>query len=97
MLPDATVGAAVERLGDASILVVAAYYMLKYFISQLDKKDVRLNDLTDRFVTATRDQTQAIRDFIAEQSRTQQTMSTAMDKLTVAVDHLTDRRRTDRP
>lgn len=94
VIPDSSpsVGESVERLGVASILVIAAYFLLKYFIAQLDKKDLRLNDITDRFVTATRDQTQAIRDFIAEQQRTQTTMATAIDKLTVAVDNLQERR-----
>lgn len=85
-------GGLVERLGVTSILVVFAYYLIKYFIGQLDKKDLRLNDLTDRFVLATREQTEAIRGFIAEQQRSQLTMSTAIDKLTVAVDHLQERR-----
>lgn len=88
-------GGLVERLGVTSILVVFAYYLIKYFIGQLDKKDLRLNDLTDRFVIATREQTEAIRGFIAEQQRTQLTMSTAIDKLTVAVDHLQERRHDD--
>jgi len=79
---------ALERLGTAGILVVASYYMLKYFIGQLAKKDTRQDDLTDRFVAATREQTAAIRDFIA----TQATMAAAIDKLTIAVNSLQERR-----
>ncbi len=41
-----------ERLGTAGILVVAAYYLLKYFISELAKKDQRNTEITDRFIAA---------------------------------------------
>ena len=81
-----------ERLGVAGILVLAATYLLRYFIAQQDKKDGRLDDITDRFIVSTREQTSAIRDFIAEQQRTQQTMASAIDKLTTAVDRLQERR-----
>lgn len=95
VLPEPT-GGVVERLGTASLLVIASYFMLKYFIVQLAKKDARLDDLTDRFVTATQQQTAAIRDFIAEQQRTQQTMTAAIEKLSLAVDHLQERRAAQR-
>ena len=86
------VPSAVERLGTAGILVIASYYMLKYFIGQLARKDKRLDDITDLFVAATREQTAAIRDFIAEQKLTHQLMAASIDKLTVAVDSLQERR-----
>ncbi len=75
---------AFERLGTAGILVIAGYYLLKYFMGQLAKKDTRLDDITDRFVTATREQSTAIRDF-----------ASVLDKLSDSVDGL-QRRSTHR-
>lgn len=49
-----------ERLGVAGILVVAAVFMLRYFMAELSKKDVRLADLTDRFLKSTEQQTAAL-------------------------------------
>ena len=91
-LPPEQMAAAVERLGVAGILVVASYYLMKYFVAQLEKKDERLNEITDRFVQATSSQTQAIERFVGEQRIMQAAMTTAIDKLTVAVDHLQERR-----
>ena len=90
------VAAILERLGTAGVLVVGSYYMIKYFMGQLARKDTRLDDITDRFVTATREQTAAIRDFISEQQRTQLIMATAIDKLTMAVGQLEERRQSQR-
>lgn len=87
---------ALERLGTAGVLVIAGYYMLKYFIGQLARKDARLEEMTDRFVKATQEQTAAIRDFQADQQRSQQTMAAAIDRLTVAVDRLQERRTAQR-
>lgn len=84
--------AALERLGTAGILVIASYYMLKYFIGQLARKDQRLDAITDLFVAATREQTAAIRDFISEQSLSSELMAASLDKLTKAVDSLQERR-----
>ncbi len=102
-MPPESMSGALERLGVASILVIASYYLLKYFIAQLDKKDLRLNDITDKFVEATRLQTKAIENFIAEQQRTQAsmmmaqaTMTSAIDKLSIAVDHMQERRLSQR-
>jgi hypothetical protein len=49
-----------ERLGVAGIIVVAAYFLLRYFMAQLDKKEGRVSDLTDRFLKATEMQTMAL-------------------------------------
>lgn len=82
---DPYMSSALERLGVAGILVVASYYMLKYFMAQLARKDSRLDDITDRFVTATRDQSKALSDFTA-----------VLDKLTDAVDGFQERRTAQR-
>lgn len=44
-----------ERLGVAGILVVAAYFFIRYFMSELAKKDTRIVDITDRFIAAMKD------------------------------------------
>ena len=59
-LADQAVSGVLERLGVASILVIAAVFMLRYFMSQLEKKDTRVSELTDRFLVATREQTSVI-------------------------------------
>lgn len=43
----------IERLGVAGILVVAAYFLLKYFMSEIAKKDQQLTDQTKQFISTT--------------------------------------------
>jgi Mg2+ and Co2+ transporter CorA len=57
---------AYERLGVASILVTAAYFLIRYFMGLLEKKEVRLNDVTDRFLAATEAHTETIAEFTQE-------------------------------
>jgi predicted membrane protein len=73
--------AALERLGTVGVLVVASYYMIKYFMGQMARKDERIDKITDLFVAAFREQTVTSERFIA-----------AIDKLAVAVDDLHERR-----
>lgn len=63
-----------ERLGTAGFMVLGCYWLVKYFMAQLAKKDARIDDITDRSVTA------------------QYQMTAALEKLTVAIDHLHERR-----
>ncbi len=79
-------GAIVERLGVASILVFACYFMVRYFIGQLEKSNERNNVLADRFISATETMTLAVQGF-----------THALDKLSVAVDNLQERRAHQRP
>lgn len=43
-----------ERLGVAGILVVAAYFMLRYFMSQIDKKEKQIEAVTQQFIDVAR-------------------------------------------
>lgn len=85
-IPAESVGAAVERLGVAAIVVIACYYLVKYFMGQLDKANVRNDDLSDRFIKATETMTLAVQGF-----------THALEKLSVAVDNLQERRTHQRP
>lgn len=49
-----------ERLGVAGILVVAAFFLLRYFMAQLEKKEIRNLELTDRFMKSTEMMTMAL-------------------------------------
>jgi hypothetical protein len=54
---DPAISGAWERLGVAGILVIAGYFLIRYFMSELAKKDTRLSEVTDRFLAATHQQT----------------------------------------
>jgi hypothetical protein len=71
-----------ERLGVAAILVVAAYYLIKYFMSELSKKDTRNTELTDRFIAAMTQQTGLVTKAITDNT-------SAMNELKEAVRGLT--------
>jgi methyl-accepting chemotaxis protein len=79
------VSGAWERLGVAGILVVAGYFLVRYLMAQLDKKDGRLTDVTDRFITATREQTGVIAQVNEEMRRVRE----AHEKMAEAVNDLT--------
>jgi len=81
----------VERLGVAAILVLAAAWMVRYFIAQLDKKDQRLTDLTDRFLAATKEHTvvvEGVRHELQLVRETNHTLITAINNLRPAVEAL---------
>lgn len=78
----------VERMGVAAVIVVAAYYMNKYFISKLDQKDAYIVDLTRQLIAASRESAQVIADNAAAKIE----MSGAIRNLTTAVDRLQERR-----
>ncbi len=107
VLTDGLSGGVWERLGVSGIVLVAALYLVKYFISQLDKKDARNNELADRFVTATEKMTAAIQASVEQQRASmeqqrvaaieQQRMSAVLERLAIAVDRLQERRAHQRP
>lgn len=89
--PPATAADAIERLGVAGILAVAAYFLIRYFMSIIEKKELRLNDVTDRFLTTTEKHATVVEEFTGEvrelrrsnevMSRSQESMATAISEL----------------
>lgn len=53
MPTDPASAAVLERLGVAGILVVAAYFVIRYFMGVVAKKDEALAALTERFISVT--------------------------------------------
>src|SRR3954471_18031739 len=85
---DPAMSGAVERLGVAGILVVAGYFLVRYFIAELAKKGTRLTDVTDRFITATQAQTAVISQVNDEMRRVREAhekMADAVNELTVTI------------
>lgn len=78
-----------ERLGTAAVIVIAAYYLVKYFIAELAKKDTRNTEITDRFITAMTTQTGIVTKVIADNTTAMANNTSAMDDLKDAVRQLT--------
>jgi len=68
-------GATVERLGVAAILVVAAYALVRYFMTVVDKKDAQLQAATERFATLVEKATVAMEESVAANRETAQAMN----------------------
>lgn len=81
---DAALSAVLERLGVAGILVVAAYFLIKYFIGVVGKKDEVIATLTERFIQV------AERFAVATEAntRTLETVQDAITQSTQSVDKL---------
>jgi hypothetical protein len=67
-----------ERLGVASVLVVAAYFMIRYFISVVAAKDRAISDLTERFIVVT----ERFATATEANTRTMDAIQESMDRLT---------------
>jgi hypothetical protein len=82
--PPTTNADAIERLGVAGILVFAAYFLIRYFMGLLEKKEARLTDVTDRFLKATEEYHQ-VTSTLAEEFRefrsTHREMASALAEL----------------
>lgn len=101
---DPIAGSATERLGTVGLLVVASFFVAKWLASQLDaqhkyyveelqKKDARILDVTDRFLAATREQTGVIIQVTDEMRR----MREAHEKVTNAIGDLTVALKSQKP
>lgn len=87
-----------ERLGTAAVIVIAAYYLVKYFIAELAKKDSRIDAVTDRFIAAMATQTEVVTQVIVDNTAAMNDLKDAVRQLTVpnlmprATDTMTARR-----
>jgi len=59
-----------ERLGVAGILVVASYFLLRYFIGELARKDDRLNEMGQQFIDTMKEFGDLAREAHRQQSET---------------------------
>lgn len=75
---DPATAAILERLGVAGILVIAAYFMLRYFMGQMDKKEQQIELMTKQFIDVAKQFAT-----ISERSiATQEAVTESIDRLT---------------
>jgi len=75
----------VERLGVAGMLVLAAFFMLRYFMGVVEKKDEQINELVKRQQEKLEENSQALIQHIQLGYNVQQKTTDALYELTNAI------------
>jgi isochorismate hydrolase len=75
----------VERLGVAGLLVMAAFFMLRYFMGVVDKKDQQIKELVENQQESLKDNSDKLVAHIQVGYTVQQKTADALNELTRAI------------